>query len=70
MIIKKVFKYGTGQEIPEGAVYLCTKTEEETVVNGNMPSGSVNGGGMNNVNLNIIKRNVLVWHYFLVEVLE
>lgn len=25
--IKKVFKYGTGQEIPEGAVYLCTKVQ-------------------------------------------
>jgi len=25
--MKKVFKYGTGHEIPEGAVYLNTKVE-------------------------------------------
>ncbi len=23
-MIKKVLKYGTGQKVPEGAVYLCT----------------------------------------------
>lgn len=30
--VKKVFKYGTGQEIPEGAIYLSTikQTEIET----------------------------------------
>ena len=27
--MKKVYKYGTGEEIPEGAVYLCTKVQEE-----------------------------------------
>ena len=25
--VKKIYKYGTGQEIPKGAVYLCTKVE-------------------------------------------
>jgi len=27
--VKKVYKYGTGVEIPEGAVYLATITNEE-----------------------------------------
>ena len=26
--VKKVYKYGTGDIIPEGAVYLCTKVED------------------------------------------
>lgn len=50
--MKKVYKYGTGETIPEGAVYLCTKTETRT-------SESESG---------IFKENILVWHYFLVEV--
>lgn len=29
-MVKKVFKYGTGQEVPEGAVYLTTIVEEGT----------------------------------------
>ena len=57
--MKKVFKYGTGHEIPEGAEYLCTKTETVT------KSGKFEG-----VSDCIMKRNVLVWHYFLVEVNE
>lgn len=28
-MIKKVFKYATGEEIPEGAVYLNTVTQTE-----------------------------------------
>lgn len=24
-MVKKVYKYGSGQKIPEGAVYLCSK---------------------------------------------
>ena len=31
--MKKVFKYATGEEVPEGAVYLCT------IKNGLMPDG-------------------------------
>ena len=30
MKIKKVYKYGTGDTIPEGAIYLCTKTQLKT----------------------------------------
>lgn len=50
--MKKVFKFGTGDDIPEKAVYLCTKTE--TVVT--------------NTDNGFIKRNAFVWHYFLVEI--
>lgn len=28
-MVKRVLKYGTGQDIPEGAVYLCTKKQTE-----------------------------------------
>jgi len=54
--IKKVYKYATGQEIPEGAVYLSTQveTESEQIERDSLPK--------------TFTRNVLVWHYFLVEV--
>lgn len=68
-MIQKVFKYGTGQEIPEGAIYLCTKTEEIVRIEGNIIP-SVSGGGQNNTLLNVVKSNQLVWHYFLVKVEE
>ena len=32
--MKKVYKFGTGEEIPEGAVYLCTKKQTEAQVDG------------------------------------
>ena len=56
--MKKVYKYSTGEEIPEGAVYLSTQVETtsaQTTQNG-LPV--------------TFTRNVLVWHYFLVEVEE
>jgi hypothetical protein len=51
-MMKKVYKYGTGIEIPEEAVYLSTQVETET--------STSNGITFTN--------NALVWHYFLVEV--
>ncbi len=56
---KKVYKYGTGQTIPEGAVYLCTKTETVKTYDYHL-----NGEGV----ASETKNNILVWHYFLVEV--
>ncbi len=55
MSIKKVFKYGTGQPIPEGAVYLSTQVETMSHTDSFQKT---------------ITQNVLVWHYFLVEVDE
>ena len=66
MIIQKVYKFGTGEEIPDGAVYLCTKTEEILTIGGYLPSLNNSVGG--NPQLTIKKTNELVWHYFLVEV--
>lgn len=45
---KIVYKYGTGQEIPSNAKYLCTQTEtlEETCLGGTLT------------------KNLLVWHYY------
>ena len=50
--MKKVYKYGTGQEVPEGAVYL--KTVKQT---------QINTPGTDRWNM-----CWLVWHYFLVDV--
>jgi hypothetical protein len=65
----KVLKYGTGQEIPAGAVFLSTQTEtrtytvDETLTDDNDPEQTKK--------LPVeYKQNVLVWHYFLVEVPE
>lgn len=54
--MKKVFKYGTGEEIPEGAVYLSTQVDTASWDSGES-STPVR-----------VTRNDLVWHYFLVEV--
>lgn len=55
-MVKKVYRYATGQDIPEGAIYLST------VKNGIMP----NSDG------NYLRKDeyCYVWHYFLVEVDE
>lgn len=62
---KKAFKYATGQEIPEGAVYLHTITEdvikEECVGHCSHVDGSV-------AEKRTFIESRLVWHYFLVEV--
>lgn len=57
MKVKKVFKYATGEVIPVGAVYLCTKTET-IVEKKTLEEGVV---------VDFV-RNLFVWHYFLVEV--
>jgi hypothetical protein len=55
--MKKVYKYATGVEIPEGAIYLSTQVETES-----SPSepGTLDYGWET--------FNRYVWHYFLVEV--
>jgi hypothetical protein len=69
MITQKVYKFGTGEEIPDGAKYLCTKTETITLIEGslNVPS-LANGGSSGLPTQTRTKKNILVWHYFLVEV--
>ena len=52
MKVKKVYKYGTGDVIPEGAIYLSTQVETLT----------------ESSNDRTVTSNILVWHYFLVEV--
>lgn len=54
---RKVFKYGTGEAIPEGAIYLSTQVETDS----EQEIGDYN---------KILRstRNTFVWHYFLVEV--
>lgn len=55
MKVKRVFKYGTGQAIPDGAVYLNTVTQEWQPTQYKIVDNSW-------------ERCFLVWHYFLVEV--
>jgi len=59
--MKKVFKYATGEEIPEGAIYLSTQVEKvvEYEYQRNNPEIAWTR-----------ENNRLVWHYFLVEVKE
>lgn len=57
-MVKKVFKYGTGDIVPEGAIYLCTKVE--TLETEKEKDGETS----------YMTQNLLVWHYFLVEVEE
>lgn len=53
----RVYKYGTGDKVPDGATYLCTKTETMTEYEYHQ-----NGEGLARKSTT----NVLVWHYFLV----
>lgn len=55
--MKKVYKYGTGETIPEGAVYLNTVTQTKAK-------------GFHHIQGIAWKDCWLVWHYFLVEVEE
>lgn len=52
----KVFKYATGQDVPEGAIYLCTKTE--TITENTVKYGEI---------VKSVRSNALVWHYFLIK---
>ena len=52
--VKKVFKYATGQAIPDGAIYLNTVTQTEILSEAG----------------DIVASCWLVWHYFLVEIEE
>ena len=54
--MKKIYKYGTGQEVPKGAIYLGTITQTEELIN--------IGDGEEWI------KCWFVWHYFLVEVNE
>lgn len=57
--MKKIYKYPTGAEIPEGAVYLGTVTQTKIVPVIESLKENPKWGDC-----------WLVWHYFLVEVPE
>lgn len=61
--MKKIYKYATGEKIPEGAVYLSTVKQTEELKN------SAGGIGSNrDKSYDYWDKCYLVWHYFLVEV--
>jgi len=49
--MKKVLKYGTGYEVPEGSEYLTTLVQKQEIAQDNIST----------------VKTRLVWHYFLVE---
>jgi len=51
--MKRIFKYATGDQVPKGAIYLCT------LKNGKMVESLKNGAPSVGYEY--------VWHYFLVE---
>ena len=55
--MKIVYKYATGEPIPEGAIYCFTHVEK-TMHTETYPSGAVETE----------EKNTLVWHYFLVDI--
>lgn len=57
--MKTVYKYGTGQDIPEDAKYLCTKVETQRVKTKNLDGSEID-----------YISNVLVWHYYEVKLDE
>lgn len=61
MNTKIVYKYATGQEIPAGAKYLCTQVETREVIQNNP---QLEGFKVS------VKNNMLVWHYYEVELGE
>lgn len=52
-LIRKVYKYGTGQEVPDGAVYLNTVTQDRVLV-------------QNADDQDVWDDCFFVWHYFMV----
>lgn len=59
---RKVYKYGTGDIIPDGAVYLSTQVEKTI-----SKERHVNYQGDKTDDWDIYEKNRFVWHYFLVE---
>lgn len=57
--MKKIYKYPTGAEIPEGAIYLSTVKQTEYYTN-------ISNTG--DVSQAFWEKCYLVWHYFLVDV--
>jgi hypothetical protein len=62
--MKRIYKYGTGDVVPEGAIYLSS------VANGFMSSPGKNEGLETAPRVFREDGKKFVWHYFLVEVKE
>lgn len=62
MKVKKVWKFATGQPIPEGAVYLNTVTQTEFEL--------FDSSDGKPISKRYWEKCWLVWHYFLVSIEE
>lgn len=71
--MKKVFKYATGQEVPDGAVYCSTVTQTE-IETGRLLTSQCRCHDdftcSDAPSTRETQKCWLVWHYFLVEVKE
>ncbi len=68
--VKKIFKYETGDMIPEGAIYLQTITQNR-IIESHKIQGTYMGEKCEEAI--VIREEIpcwFVWHYFLVEVEE
>ena len=66
--MKKVFKYATGQPIPEDAIYLTTITED--TIREECFGHCEHLGQEPTPEMRTFTESRLVWHYFLVEVIK
>jgi len=64
--MKKIYKYPTGAEVPEGAIYLSTIKQTDVLLN--LSKGDDPNCDAGNSGTGIWEKCFLVWHYFLVEV--
>lgn len=63
--MKRVLKYGTGHEVPDDAVYLCTQVETQIVTTAH--SGIDAQTKLDCVNTATNTQNIFVWHYYEVK---
>lgn len=59
--MRKIYKYPTGAEIPEGAIYLAT------IKNGRMGVDPMHSNHTESESNEWHSERCYVWHYFLVE---
>ncbi len=68
--VKKVFKYGTGDVVPDGAIYLKTIVQEKIIKDIKVYSTFMGVKTKEPTMFPEVYPCWFVWHYFLVEVEE
>lgn len=63
--MKVIYKFATGENVPDGAVYLSTITEDRIVTETLKPDNPACSNDLPCTESRVYHR--LVWHYFLVD---